>query len=108
MLDCSLFRCRYSPGAARTAIEARVANRRVGDDCSVDIRVSHHGLVYPDNRGVVCEVSAAPFAANESHTAVTEPVIHSAVESHVRSPIAGMKCIHAPGVAPVARSPQKT
>src|ERR1700735_1908817 len=68
-------------------------------------RVCHPHGVYVPTSGVIGEGSAAPFAANESHAAITESVVHAAVESDVRSPVAGMKSVNAAGEAPVSGGP---
>src|ERR1700728_1105488 len=59
-------------------------------------------------RRVVQEVSAVPASAVESNAAVAEPIVNSAVESHVRSPIAPVPSIGAAHKSPVAGRPKQT
>src|SRR5277367_4240743 len=62
--------------------------------------------VHIEHRGVICETPAAPFSADEADAAVTESVIHAAVEPDVRSPVTAMPAVNAAGEAPVAGSPE--
>ncbi len=76
-------RCR---GTARSAVKARTANVRVVDHRLVDVGVVNHGGVHIGDRRVIRETSAAPFSAAKSDSAVSESIIHAAVEAHVRAP----------------------
>src|SRR6185312_4514174 len=54
------------------------------------IDVMNHGDVHTRDGCVVEKMSMVPAAANESHAAVTESIVNSAVEANVRSPVAGV------------------
>ena len=98
---------RYSSGAARTAIEAGAHADVFVDHSAIDERVVNDRGVYVDDRGVVGETPAAPFTAHETHAAIAESVIHAAVETDVRAPVAGMPAVNAAGEAPVTGSPEE-
>ena len=106
----AFLRCRLRGNAVRTAIEAGavVHDRRV-----VDVRVAHVGVVnhrrvHVHHRGVVSEHAAAPLAAAESDSAISEAVIHAAIEAHMRTPVSRVPCINsAVSPAPVSRRPQQ-
>src|SRR5215469_9078603 len=83
--------CSYSTG---TAVEANVAHLATADDGLVHIGVVDHRSVHVDDCRVIREVFAVPCSANKSHSAITESVVHAAVEANLWSPIAGMKLIH--------------
>jgi len=69
----------------------------VGDVCDIHIR----------HRPVVEKFAAAPFAAGEAFAEVSETVINAAVESDMRTPIAGIPNIEAIVPTPVSGGPQK-
>jgi hypothetical protein len=98
---------RYCSYSARTAVEADVAHLALTDDRPVHVSVVDYGCVHVHHRRVIREVLAAPCSANESHSAITESIVHAAIETNVWSPIAGMKRIHSLSPAPVSRSPQQ-
>ncbi len=71
----------------------------------------HVGDVYSaevGHRAVIGECSSAPLTTREPDAAVTEAVIHSAVEAHVRPPIASVPTVRAAHEAPISRGPQQT
>src|SRR5271167_2043664 len=79
---------------AWAAVEAGPVDRRVVyDHRLVDVRVVNHGGVHVHYRGVIREASTAPFSAHEPHAAVSEPVVHAAIEADMRTPIPGMEHI---------------
>ena len=105
-----LLRCRLRGNAIRTTVEAGaiVHDRRVVDVGVVHIGVVNHSRVHIHHRGVVGKHSAAPLAAAESHTAISETVIHAAVEADMVAPVAAMPLIHtAITPSPVSRRPQQ-
>src|SRR5580658_2695801 len=98
---------RYSSGAARTAIEAGAHSNVFMDHGAINESGVHDRGVNVDDCGVVREMPAAPFTAHETHAVVTESVIHAAVETDVRSPVAGMPAVNAACEAPVSGSPKQ-
>src|ERR1700729_1885689 len=100
----ALLRAGRCDRSARAAVEAGTAHRRVVDYGLVDVGVVNHRRIHVGDCGVIREMSAAPFSARKPHTAVSESIIHAAIEAHVRSPIAGVKPIHAARKSPVSRS----
>jgi hypothetical protein len=68
-----------------------------------DMNTTHvHG------RAIIKERTTAPVTAFESNTAITEPVIHTAVETDMRTPVAAVPGIDATAPAPVPRCPQQS
>ena len=76
-------RCRRSAWAA---VKAGAADVRVVDHRPVDVGVVNHGGVHVGDRRVIREMSAAPFSATKSHSAVSESIVDAAVKAHVRAP----------------------
>src|ERR1700732_1287699 len=92
---------------AAGAVEAgAVHHGRVVDHGAVDVDVAHHGLVHVHDCGVVGKGAASPLAADEADAAVTEAVVNAAVESDVRTPVAGVPYVKAAAEAPVAGCPK--
>jgi len=101
-----LLRSRASLHSAMAAVECHMAVV-VHDHRSVDVNVGDVHRIHTHHCGVVEERAATPFAAKKSYAAVTESVVNAAIESDVRSPIAGMPQIDAVAPTPVTRSPQQ-
>src|SRR5215469_10387330 len=79
----------------------------VMDDCVVHVHVVHHGPIYIDDRGVVCEHAAVPLAAHKSDAKVAEAVIKPTIKSNVGSPIARVPNVNSAAIAPVAGRPKE-
>src|SRR5579864_2116701 len=99
---------RYRSYSAGAAIEAHVAHLALTDNGPVDVGVVDHCGVHVHHRRVIREMFAVPRSANESHSAITESIVHAAIETNVRSPVTGMKRIHSFSPAPVSRRPEET
>jgi hypothetical protein len=94
--------------AAGTAAEAHVAG--VGNHASlhhrpVDVGVVNDRLIHMNDRSVVGESAAAPFAARKADAAIAEAVVHAAVIADVRPPVAFMEDVMAAFPAPVVGRP---
>jgi hypothetical protein len=77
-------------------------------DDSLVINIRDIGDIYVGHRPIVEEFTVAPFTALEAFATVSKAVINAAVESDMRTPIAGIPKIHAVVPTPVSRSPQIT
>src|SRR5580704_206749 len=93
--------------AAATAVEADAIHFAVVGHCAV-IDVVNVVNVDVADAAIVEKVTAAPVAAFEAETAVTEPVINSAIEADVRAPVTGVPEISAVAPAPISGSPEKS
>src|SRR5580704_5933093 len=92
---------RLALDAARTAVVAHAIHGGVVDDDGlIDVGVVDDGDVHVGNGCVIGEGAVIPTAAHKAHTAITEPVVHAAVEAHVRPPISCM-----PSVSPASEPP---
>jgi hypothetical protein len=88
-----------------TTIEAHAVHGDVVDHRSVvDIRDMNGADV--DDRSIIEIIVAAPVAALETDTAISEAVVHTAVKPNMRPPIATVPDVDAVGPTPVARRPQ--
>jgi hypothetical protein len=83
-------RSRPCPDAAPTAVIANAVNVIVIDDCLV-VDVGHMHVRDVIHRPVIKEVVVIPIPALVTGTAVSEAVIHAAVEADVLPPIALVK-----------------
>ena len=105
-----LLRRRPCGDAVRPPIETGVSvvdDGRIVDNRVVDVGVADDRSIHVHRRSVVSELSPAPFAAGEPASAVSEPVVHAAVEADLRSPVAAMEEISPViSIAPIARRPQ--
>jgi len=96
-----------SIGAAVEAGVGVVDDGRVVDDGGVHVGVANDGGVHVDCGCVVGEDAAAPLAAGEAAAAITEAIVHAAVEANLCSPITAMEDIlTAVTIAPVPRCPE--
>src|SRR5690242_7267388 len=68
--------------------------------------VVNHRHVDVGHGAIVDKLSPAPFAAPETHAGVAVPVINSAVEPDVWSPVAAMPNVNAFRKAPISGSPK--
>src|ERR1700722_14086358 len=87
------FRRRFVADAARTACVCYapiIHNRRIVNDCLVDISVMKPSPHMHDGR-VVEEMAAAPFAAGKANAHIAEAIVHAAIIANVGPPISGMK-----------------
>jgi hypothetical protein len=102
-----MFRCELVRGRMRLdtagAVERHVVD--VVDDGPV-VYVGDMNTTHVHGRAIIKERTAAPVTALESNTAITEPVIHTAVETDMRTPVAAVPGIDATAPAPVPRCPQ--
>jgi len=78
----------------------------VHDHRIVDVDVGDVDRIDMHDGGVVEESAAAPFAADEADAAIAKAVINAAIESNVRSPVAGVPHVEAVVPAPVTRGPE--
>src|ERR1700751_1410616 len=97
---------RFNREAARTADIADAVDSDVVDHgLGVDIRDRDVGYVV--DRAVVIEPVVAPVPALVAMTGVAEAVVHSAVETDLRRPVARIPLEKSIRPAPVARGPEK-
>ena len=89
-----------------TAITAVVGNTVVIHDHSPVVNIGDIGHADVVNGAVVVEAVAAPFTAVESVAGVAVAVINTAIEAHMRAPIASMPTVESVIPAPPARSPK--
>src|SRR6185437_4705554 len=97
---------RPGPHSSRAAVEAHMPVRRVILH-GVVVHVVHEGRPNMYDGAVVVEPAAAPIPADEPGAVISIPVVDSAVEPHVRSPIARVPEIGATLPAPIAGRPEK-
>jgi hypothetical protein len=71
------------------AVEADTVHRDVVDNRPV-VYVRHVNAADVTDRPVIKEGSTAPVTALEPNTGVPEAVVHTAIESDVRTPVAGV------------------
>jgi hypothetical protein len=102
MLGCELVGGRMRLDTAG-AVERHVVD--VVDNGPV-IYVGDMNTTHVHGRAVIEKRTAAPVTALESNTAITETVIHTAVETDMRTPVAAVPGIDATAPAPVPRCPQ--
>src|SRR5450631_4553926 len=92
---------------AGTPVVAHSIHRDVIDDRLVvdvgDVRIADIG-----HRPVVIEVVALPIAPLIAAAAVPVTVIHAAIESDLRTPVAHVPYEEATPITPVARSPKES
>src|SRR5450631_1583367 len=92
---------------SRAAIVAHAIHGGVIDDRLVvdigDVRIADIG-----HRPVVIETVALPVTPLVAAAAVPVTVIHAAIESDLRTPVAYIPYENATPIAPVARSPKET
>src|SRR5450631_592052 len=92
---------------AGTAVVAHAIHGNVIDDRLVvdvgDVRIADIG-----HRPVVIETVALPITPLVAAAAVPVTVIHAAIESDLRTPVAYIPYENATPIAPVARSPKET
>ena len=93
-------------GDAAGAVVARLVDGHIVDRDVVHIGVMDHRGVHIGHCGVVVVCASLPAPAVKADAAVAEPVIHTAVETDVRTPVAGVKRIHAADETPVAGRPE--
>lgn len=108
--DGLLLRCRFRSNSIRPTVEARVGvvdDRRIVDDRRVDVGRPNHGGVHAHCGCVVSEDSTAPLTASKAASAITESIVHAAVEADLCPPIAGMEDVNtAISPAPITRCPE--
>lgn len=94
--------------AARPAVEAHARDEPtvVLDASFISVVDQFH--VYVGHGAVIKEVATSPVSAVETHARISEPVVDSAIETDVRSPIAGVPEIESVIEPPVARRPEQT
>jgi len=98
----SFFIMRWPPlNSARATVESN-ASSVFDHGAVINVNVGDGHIAY---RAVVEKVTASPFAAEEADSDVAEAVIHSAVETNMRSPITGMPEIGAAIPSPITRGP---
>ncbi len=108
-LNGGLFLCRR-PGrnTSRAPVETGtiVHDRRiVHDDGTVDISIVYYCCIYIHYGRIIPESSSFPSSSSKSGAAVSISIVHAAIETDMRSPIAGMPSITPPGITPVTRRP---
>ena len=82
------FRCRGTGSdSAFAAVECDVGFV-VHNNRPVHVHVGDIDGVYANYCGVVKERTAAPFAANEANSSVTEAIVDSTIETDGRTPVA--------------------
>ena len=105
-----LLRCRFRGNSIRTTVEAGVGvvdDGRIVNDRCIHISGMNHGGVHAYCGRVVSEGATAPLTAGKAASAITESIIHAAVEADLCPPIAGIEDIHTTiSPAPITRCPE--
>lgn len=99
----SIWPCLYT---ARAAIEAR-PGVVVDDHRTVDISIMDHSGIDTRDSRIVPEMPAIPFPAGITHTAISTPIVDTAIEPYMRAPVTGMPGIYTSGPTPITRGPQE-
>ena len=94
------------PPAAVIAHVVVVDDRVLLNDGSVLVHTGHMHAAKISHGPVVRKGSAAPLAAKEAYSAITESIVNTTVKSYMRSPVARVPCIKTAGESPITRSPQ--
>src|SRR6266478_4604465 len=76
--------------ASGATVETGPAYRSVVVDDGCGVGVAHDRNVYVGHRTVVVVCAVSPVAAEETDAGVAEPVVNSAIEADLRSPVAGV------------------
>ena len=97
----SAWPCLYT---TRPAIEAR-PGVVVDDHRTVNIRIMDHSGIDTRDGRIVPEMTAIPFPAGITHAPITTPIVDSAIEPYMRTPIAAMPGIYTAGPTPITRGP---
>jgi hypothetical protein len=86
------------------AIEGHMTDVVVDDGPVIDVR----DMDTPDvhDRAVIEVTSTAPVTALESNTAISEAVVHAAVEANMRAPVAAVPGVDTTSPTPVAGRPE--
>lgn len=92
----------YTTGAA---IIADLVDGYVIDHRSVDISIVYDSRIDHGHCRIVPEMSAIPFTAIVTTTAISTSIIDTAIVAHMRSPVADMPRIYSADKAPVSRRP---
>src|SRR5215469_9762077 len=91
--------------ATPAAVVADAVHRDIiNDGLVVDVNVRDGHVVH---RAVVVEVALSPVATFIAPAEIAKAIIHAAIETNVRSPIARVPYIHAVAPSPVSRCPQQ-
>jgi hypothetical protein len=88
---------------ARVVVDGGVVDYR-----AVHISVVDHGSVDVSHCGVITIRAARPAPAIETDTAETETIVDTAVESNMRTPVAGVPLVQAIPKSPISRRPQNS
>lgn len=94
-------------GATCAAVIADIVDHGSIDHRIVYVSVVNDGRVHIGDGSVVMENAASPFAADKADSGVTEAIVNSAIEPHVRSPVTGVPYICATHKSPIARGPEQ-
>ncbi len=104
------FACGGTRDHTAPTIETRTIGRRghVPPDRGVRVHVAHHRAIHVHHRCVVTEGTPGPNPAIKTMAWIAEPVINSAIESDMGTPVTRMPDVNTAEESPVARSPQQT
>ena len=72
------------------------------------VSVMNGRCIHAAHRGVIGKVPTLPAAAVKSASAIAEAIVHAAIETHGRAPVAGVKTVKASCKTPIARRPEQT
>ena len=104
-LGGELVRRRPRMQATSAAIEGHVV---VVVDNSVVVDVGHMNATEVGARAVIEKRATAPVATREPNTGITKPVVHTAVEADVRTPVAAVPEVDTTIPTPITRRPENS
>src|ERR1700739_1333041 len=90
-----------------STIKANPVNRNILNHCAVNVSVVNNGVIHMPNGSVTEKSVAFPSAPDKTGSEITEPIVNTAVEPDVPSPVAGMPQIVSSFKTPVTWGPEK-
>jgi hypothetical protein len=99
--------CRPCLNASTAAVVADAGYIVVHNYGAVDVGIVNDRCVYIDHGGVIAEHASGPASAVEANAAVSEPVVHAAIEANLRPPIPGVPCVDTIRPAPITGRPEQ-
>src|SRR5215472_10639410 len=108
VFSAALVAIRLITDSTWSAVEADARNVALIDNDAIFVDVVDVDHVDVGDGAVVVVIAAAPVAAIEASTGIAEAVVNSAVETDVRSPVAGVPNVESFTPTPIARRPEVT
>src|SRR5215470_7233441 len=108
VFSAALVAIRLITDSTWSAVEADARNVALIDNDAIFVDVVDVDHVDVGDGAVVVVVAAAPVAAIEASAGIAEAVVNSAVETDVRSPVAGVPNVEAFTPTPITGRPEVT